>query len=120
MACLLPDTLPFVTAERLLGWQTQAAPDTRPCPALVAHARGAGLLIHEAYGLEGAAAEAHRFGHSTAADAGAAAREAGAGHLLLTHFRADRYAAPSALKAEAEVAFGRSVELARDLEVVDV
>ena len=27
MACLLPDTLPFVTAERLLGWQTQAAPE---------------------------------------------------------------------------------------------
>ncbi len=28
MACLLPDTLPFVTAERLLGWQTQAAAAT--------------------------------------------------------------------------------------------
>jgi len=26
VACLLPDTLPFVTAERLLGWQNQAAP----------------------------------------------------------------------------------------------
>jgi len=24
VACLLPDTLPFVSAERLLGWQTQA------------------------------------------------------------------------------------------------
>ncbi len=29
MACLLPDTLPFVSAERLLGWQTQAAPATK-------------------------------------------------------------------------------------------
>jgi hypothetical protein len=28
MACLRPDTLPFVTAERLLGWQTQAAAAT--------------------------------------------------------------------------------------------
>ena len=27
LACLLPDTLPFVSAERLLGWQTQAAPE---------------------------------------------------------------------------------------------
>ena len=32
MACLLPDTLPFVTAERLLGWQTTAAPETAAAP----------------------------------------------------------------------------------------
>jgi len=29
LACLLPDTLPFVSAERLLGWQTQAAPEAK-------------------------------------------------------------------------------------------
>jgi len=33
LACLLPDTLPFVTAERLLGWQTQAVPATETAPA---------------------------------------------------------------------------------------
>ncbi|HWE60809.1 MAG TPA: MBL fold metallo-hydrolase [Chloroflexota bacterium] len=92
--------------------------DTRPCPALVAHARDADLLIHEAYGVAAAAAEAHAYGHSTAADAGTAAREAGAGRLLLTHFRASRFADPSALSVEAEAAFGRSVELARDLDVI--
>lgn len=30
LACLLPDTLPFVSAERLLGWQTQALPEALP------------------------------------------------------------------------------------------
>jgi len=30
LACLLPDTLPFVSAERLLGWQTQAASAAAP------------------------------------------------------------------------------------------
>ncbi len=93
--------------------------DTRPWPALVAHARDADLLIHEAYGLEDQAAAAHAFGHSTAADAGAVAREAGAGRLLLTHVRASRFADPAALAAEAEAAFGRPVEVARDLGVVD-
>jgi len=33
LACLLPDTLPFVSAERLLGWQTQAAPALEAAPA---------------------------------------------------------------------------------------
>jgi len=94
--------------------------DTRPCPALVAHARGVDLLIHEAYGLADTAAEAHRFGHSTAADAGAAARDAGVGRLLLTHVRASRCAAPAALGAEAAAAFGRPVALAEDLGVIDV
>ena len=33
LACLRPDTLPFVSAERLLGWQTQAAPAGEAAPA---------------------------------------------------------------------------------------
>ncbi len=33
LACLLSDTLPFVSAERLLGWQTQAAPAAETAPA---------------------------------------------------------------------------------------
>jgi len=32
LACLLPDTLPFVSAERLLGWQTQAVPELEAAP----------------------------------------------------------------------------------------
>ncbi len=33
LGCLRPDTLPFVSAERLLGWQTQAAPAGEAAPA---------------------------------------------------------------------------------------
>lgn len=94
--------------------------DTQPCPALVDYARDADLLIHEAYGSEYTATEAHRFGHSTAADAGAAARAAGAGRLLLTHFRASRYTDPEDLRAEAAAAFGHPVELASDLDRIDI
>ena len=36
LACLLPDTLPFVSAERLLGWQTQAVLETEAVPAVEA------------------------------------------------------------------------------------
>lgn len=92
--------------------------DTRPCPWLVDNAREADLLIHEAYGLDVNCKEAHTFGHSTAADAGTAARSAGVRRLLLTHFRASRHADPIALGAEAEAAFGHPVELACDLDVV--
>lgn len=94
--------------------------DTRPSQTLIECARDADLLIHEAYGPGSAAAEAHTFGHSTAADAGTAARAAGAKRLLLTHFRASRYADPVALGVEAAALFGRPVELASDLDVIDV
>jgi ribonuclease Z len=94
--------------------------DTRPCRALVDYAAGADLLIHEAYGLQDAAAEAHRFGHATAADAGAAAREARVHHLVLTHLRSSLYADPSALRDEAARAFDGPVTVAADLDVIAV
>jgi len=105
----------------VLGGATAAfSADTRPCPTLVEYVRGADLLIHEAYGLVAASAQAHGFGHSTAADAGTAARAAGVGRLLLTHFRASRFADPAVLGAEAEEVFGRPVELAADLDVIHI
>lgn len=94
--------------------------DTRPCSALVACAQGADLLIHEAYGLAPVAEEAHTFGHSTAADAGIAARDAGVERLLLTHFRASRFVEPAHLQKEAAIAFGRPVGIACDLGIVNV
>src|SRR5262249_13736682 len=94
--------------------------DTRPCPTLIEYARGTDVLIHEAYGLATSASQAHGFGHSTAADAGAAARAAGAGRLLLTPLRASRFADPAALGAEAAEVFGRPVELAVDLGVIQI
>ena len=96
------------------------AADTRPCPGVVENARGVDLLIHEAYGLEDDAEWAHAFGHSTAAEAGRVARDSGARRLLLTHLRASRFVDPAELQAEAEGAFGRPVEVARDLGVFDV
>lgn len=95
------------------------AADTRPSQNVVRYAEGADLLIHEAYGPEAGAERAHAFGHSTAAEAGEVAREAGVGRLVLTHFRASRFVDPADLVAEASSAFGGPVEAARDLDAFD-
>lgn len=95
------------------------AADTRPSPNVADYARGADLLIHEAYGLSEGADQAHAFGHSTAADAGKAALAAGAKRLILTHLRADRYTDPEALLQEAQSIFDGPVDVARDLDTFD-
>jgi ribonuclease Z len=92
--------------------------DTRPCEGVRAAAQGAELLIHEAYGPDREAATAHGFGHSTAGDAGRAAREAGVQRLVLTHFRSSIFADPAALVAEAGAIFSGQIEAASDLEAV--
>lgn len=89
--------------------------DTCPCPNLVRHARGADLLIHEVYSLDAQAEDAHRFGHSTAADAGAAARDAAVAGLVLTHFRSPKYVAVEDLRAEAAAIYPGPVTPAEDL-----
>jgi ribonuclease BN (tRNA processing enzyme) len=91
------------------------AADTRPSPEVVENAREADLLIHEVYGLKAEAKRAHALGHPTAAEAGGVARDAGARRLMLTHFRASRFAGPEVLAAEAEACFGHPVEVAGDL-----
>jgi ribonuclease BN (tRNA processing enzyme) len=91
------------------------AADTRPCSEVVENARGADLVIHEVYGLKAEAERAHALGHPTAAEAGRVARDAGASRLILTHFRASRFADPEVLAAEAEASFGHPVEVAGDL-----
>lgn len=95
------------------------AADTRPCPKVIEYARDTGLLVHEVYGLGDDAKRAHFLGHSTAAEAGGAAREAGAKRLLLTHLRAGRFADPEKLAEEAAIAFGGPVEVAGDLDAFD-
>ena len=92
------------------------AADTRPSPEVVENARGAYLLVHEAYGPQSAAERAHAMGHSTAAEAGEAARAAGVRRLVLTHLRARRFVDPEALAAEATSAFGGPVDAAKDLD----
>ena len=95
------------------------AADTRPSTSVVGHAKGTDLLVHEAYGTDGDAEQAHLFGHSTAAEAGKVAREAGARRLLLTHLRAEAFVGPRELVAEAATVFGGTVEVARDLDAFD-
>jgi len=92
------------------------AADTRPCQNVVEYARGADLLVHEAYGTHDDAKQAHLFGHSTAAEAGRSAREAGVGRLILTHLRASRFADPDALATEAASVFWGRIEVANDLD----
>ena len=95
------------------------AVDTRPCANVVRYAKGADLLVHEAYGPESGAEQAHAFGHSTAAEAGRAAGEAEVGRLVLTHLRANRHTVPEELTTEAASAFGGPVAAARDLDAFD-
>jgi ribonuclease BN (tRNA processing enzyme) len=76
--------------------------DTRPCEALIEAARGADLLIHEVGGTEARAELLHRVGHSTAADAGRVAREAGVRALAMFHAPAPVWVAPGDLLAEAK------------------
>ncbi len=94
--------------------------DTRPCASLSAHAEGADLLIHEAYGVQATADEAHHLGHATAADAARMAHAAGVRHLLLTHLRSSRLARPQALGAEAAAIFSGRLALATDLTTIAV
>ena len=75
--------------------------DTRPCDALADAARGADLLIHEVGGLDVHADLLHRVGHSTAADAGRIAAQAGVRALALFHAPAAQWVAPGDLLAEA-------------------
>lgn len=90
--------------------------DTRPSPEVVENASGADLLVHDTYGPNSAAERAHAMGHSTATEAGEAARAAGVKRLILTHIRSSKFVDPDALIAEAEAAFGGPVTAANDLD----
>ena len=93
--------------------------DTRPANGVVENAKGADLLVHEAYGPHSAAEQAHAMGHSTATEAGEAARAAGVRRLVLNHVRSSQFVDPGELKAEAEAAFGEPVTVAEDLDTVE-
>lgn len=78
--------------------------DTVPCEGGRQLAERADLLMHEATFTDEHAERAEEVGHSTARQAAAVARDAGAERLLLTHFSA-RYTDPSGLVAEAREVF---------------
>ena len=93
--------------------------DTRPTTTTVEMARGADLLVHEATFGDEEAGRAMETGHSTAREAAAVARDAGADALLLYHFSA-RYSRDAAeLGKEARQCFERTI-VGKDGMEVDV
>lgn len=88
--------------------------DTRPADPVVALARGAATLIHEATFPQ---RDRGRFGvHSTAAEAGQVAARAGVRRLILAHIEAEYHRELELLADEARKEFGGSVEVARELD----
>jgi ribonuclease Z len=88
--------------------------DTAPCGSVVELARGADTLIHDAMAPE---RDRGRFeAHSTAAEAGGVAQEAGVRRLILTHVAADYHGELDAMASEARERFAGVVEVAREFE----
>jgi len=81
--------------------------DTEPCQGVLSLARGANLLLHEAAG--------ETMGHSSAAQAGAAARDAGVARLVLVHYDA-RETPPDLLEQEARGVYNGFVRAGRDFD----
>lgn len=84
--------------------------DTEPCPGVRQIAAGVDLLLHEAAGKG--------FGHTSAAQAGEVAAEAGAKRLVLIHYPTGG-ADTSHLVPEAAATFGGPVTLAEDFIVLE-
>jgi len=87
--------------------------DTRPCDAVREVARGADLLVHEATFGEDERERAVDTGHSTAAEAGRLAQEAGVRQLVLTHISARYTREAPELLLEAQVRFA-ATRIAKD------
>jgi ribonuclease Z len=96
----------FASSRKVLAYSC----DTEPCSQLIKLAEGADVLVHEASG--------GLPGHSSAANAGEAARLAGVGSLYLIHYPTGQFAAGSPL-TEAREQFVGPVTLAEDYMVLD-
>src|SRR6266516_299879 len=91
-----------VMGEARAGRTVVITGDTAPCRATVEAARGAELLVHDASFSEEEAQRAADTGHSTAGQAAAVSREAGAKLLSLVHI-SSRYHVGAVLDEAREV-----------------
>lgn len=85
--------------------------DTEPCEQVVRLAQGAKILVHEAAGA--------LVGHSSAAQAGDIARQAGAESLYLIHYPTGPFA-KAGLEEEARKTFSGNVIQAEDFMVLEL
>jgi ribonuclease Z len=111
-----------VTPEQVLGAPRPGrtvviAGDTAPSPTVLAAARGADLLVHEATFLEDEHERARETAHSTAREAAELARQAEVGMLALTHL-SSRYFGSEAAR-EARAVFPETV-VPRDFDIIEI
>src|SRR4051794_10370760 len=93
--------------------------DTRLCDGVFALAAGADLLVIESTFLAADAYLAREYGHLTAGQAAAVARDCGVRKLVLTHF-SQRYPEPDGFAREAAEVFDGEIVVAADLTRVPV
>ena len=110
-----------------VGWRVESggmsvvfSGDTRYNPQLIEAAKGARLLIHEAFRTEVDKELAKLHGHATAADAGRSASQSGAVELILTHLDSSFHADFQPLIDEAKEHYDGPVSVASDLLQVTV
>ena len=96
----------FASSKKVLAYSC----DTEPCAQEIKLAEGADILVHESSGALP--------GHSSAAQAGQAARRAEVGQLYLIHYPTGQFATGDLL-AEARQQFEGPVTLAEDYMVLD-
>jgi ribonuclease Z len=107
-------------SEPRLGQRFAFVMDTRMCPAVPELADGCDLLVIESTFQDEDAALAEEYGHLTAGQAAAVARDAGVRHLVLTHF-SQRYSEPEGFARQARAAgFTGGLTVAADLTRVPV
>lgn len=115
-------TGPTVTLEEMsaprAGQKVAFIMDTRWCDAALELADGVDLLVCESTFLEAEADLADAYRHLTAAQAARLAREAGARHLVLTHY-SQRHPDEAVYLAEAAPIFAATT-VVKDLDVIPV
>jgi ribonuclease Z len=89
--------------------------DTSPTGEIASLASGCDYLIHEATMLDEDEGTATRINHSTPSGAGRIAKDAGAKHLVITHYSVSLEGKEGTIAVEARKVFAGDVIIARDL-----